>query len=413
MNRLSTRLLLAMLVVAFVSLLAVPVATTLADRVALDTLPESYRVRLQATVPEPWMLRSWLLGRRPALRPGVVPPGVGDDPARLRVEVERLVTFVGDSRAARREATLMAVVAALLVSAGLAAWLSRSIARPIAAVSAASSELAAGRFGARVDLPNRAAQPLETRALTDGFNAMSAAIERYEGERKAMLADVAHELRTPLAAMRLRLEALADGLVPLSPAEVALLRSHTDLLARLVDDLRLLTLADAGHLTLTEVEVDLGDWLRDAADAARGVLGRRGVGLTATGPTPPARSRLDPQRMTQVLHNLLDNAARYAPEGSTVEVAAETDARETRITVRDRGPGVPEDELGTIFDRFVQGRRRDERGQMGSGLGLAIVRTLVALHGGRVEVRNLPEASGGGAAFGVVLPRQRPEGGGA
>jgi two-component system, OmpR family, sensor histidine kinase BaeS len=403
-NRLSTRLLLAMVVVALVALLAVPVATTLADRAALATLPEVYRVRVQADTPLPGTLRWWLANRRPAIRPAALPPGASGDPARLQAEVERLVTFVGDSRAARRDATVVGVLVALLLGVALAAWLSRSIARPIAAVSAASSELAAGRFGTRVELPRRATQPVETRALTDGFNAMSEAIERYEGERKAMVADVAHELRTPLAALRLRLEALEDGLVPLSQDEVRRLRGHTDLLARLVDDLRLLSLADAGRLTLEPVDIDLGAWLEEAAEAARDGLRHRGVGLAVRGPAAPVSVRIDPQRMTQVLHNLIDNAARYAPEGSDVEVAAVVDD-DVRLTVRDRGPGVPEAELDTIFDRFVRGVRRDERGGTGSGLGLAIVRTLVDLHGGRVEVRNLAAAEGGGAAFAVVLSR--------
>jgi two-component system, OmpR family, sensor histidine kinase BaeS len=404
-NRLSTRLLLAMVVVALVSLLAVPVATMVADRAALATLPEVYRVRVQADTPLPGTLRWWLANRRPAIRPAVLPPGASGDPARLQVEVERLVTFLGDSRAARRDATIAGALAALLVGAALAAWLSRSIARPIAAVSAASSELAAGRFGTRVELPRRRSQPEETRALTDGFNAMSEAIERYEGERKAMVADVAHELRTPLAAMRLRLEALEDGLVPLSQDEVRRLRGHTDLLARLVDDLRLLSLADAGRLTLEPFVVDLGVWLAQATETALDGLRSRGIALVASGPSEPLRLRVDPQRMTQVLHNLIDNAARYAPEGSAVEVSLAVTAAEARLTVRDRGPGIPESELEAIFDRFVTGARRDERGASGSGLGLAIVRTLAELHGGRVEVRNLAIGEGGGSAFTVVLPR--------
>jgi two-component system, OmpR family, sensor histidine kinase BaeS len=405
MNRLSTRLLLAMVVVALVALLAVPVATTLADRAVLATLPEVYRVRVQADTPLPLTLRWWLASRRPAIRPAPVPPGAADDPARLRVEVERLVTFVGDSRAARRDATIAGALVALLVGVALAAWLSRSIARPIAAVSAASSELAAGRFGTRVELPRRGSQPEETRALTDGFNAMSEAIERYEGERKAMVADVAHELRTPLAAMRLRLEALEDGLVPLSQAEVRRLRGHTDLLVRLVDELRLLSLADAGHLRLEPVAVDLVAWFGQATEAARDGLRARGIGLVVSGPSEPVRLRVDPQRLSQVLHNLIDNAARFAPEEGAVEVSLAATAEEARLTVRDRGPGIPESELDTIFDRFVTGARRDERGASGSGLGLAIVRTLVELHGGRVEVRNLPMGQGGGAAFTVILPR--------
>ena len=123
---------------------------------------------------------------------------------------------------------------------------------------------------------------------------------------------------------------------------------------------------------------------------------------------PPVALRADPQRLAQVLQSLLANAAAFSPEGGVVEVRAEADAAEVRIGVRDHGPGVPADELDTIFERFVQGRRRDERGAGGTGLGLAIVRTLVGLHGGRVTVRNLPMVEGGGAEFMVALPRRGP-----
>lgn len=407
MNRLATRIALAMVVVALVSLSAIPTALTLADRATLATLPETYRVRVQATAPRPWTLGYWITVRRQAARP---PPmaGMPSDAARLSAEVDRLVAFVSDSRTARVEATAIAVVVALLTSVALAFWLARGIARPIAAVTAASSALAGGRFGARVSLPRAASQPRETRELTDNFNIMSEALEHYEAERKAMVADVAHELRTPLAAMRLRLEALEDGLVAFDAAEARGLRGQVDLLSRLVDDLRLLSLADAGRLTLAPAEVDLNDWARRAVDDARAAWGLRGLHLAYAGPDGPVPLRADAQRLAQVLHNLLDNASRYAPDGSTVDVVVAADGDEARLEVRDRGPGVPEDELGTIFERFVRGRRRDVRGAGGSGLGLAIVRTLADLHGGRVSVRNLPPADGGGAVFTVHLPRRAP-----
>jgi two-component system, OmpR family, sensor histidine kinase BaeS len=405
-NRLRTRLLVAMLVVAAVSLLAVPVAVTYAERTALAALPAGLRARVETVAPAPFATRWRPDERRPPLRPTAV---VAEDPVGLRADADRLFAFVSDSRAARREAIFLAVGVALLVGVALALWLSRGIARPLAAVSVATTELAAGRFGVRVNLPRPDRLPAETRALSEGFNAMSAAIERYEGERKAMLADVAHELRTPLAAMRLRLEALADGLVPFERGEVELLQTHVDLMGRLIDDLRLLSLADAGRLALATSDVDLGGWLQRVTDAARPSLERRGVGLTVERPATAVTLRADPQRLAQVLHNLLDNAARYAPVGSSVEVAAVTGADEVQLRVRDRGPGVPMDELATIFERFVQGQRRDERGAGGTGLGLAIVRTLAGLHGGRVAARNLPASEGGGAEFAVTLPLRGPD----
>jgi two-component system, OmpR family, sensor histidine kinase BaeS len=400
-NRLGARLLAALLAMALVSLLAVPAAVAIADRATLSALPAGFRERVQTVDPAP------LVARWRAQEPRVprTAAGTPQDAAGLRADVDRLLAFLSDSRAARRDAIVAAIALALAVGVALAVGLSRSIAGPIAAVSAATTELAAGRFDVRVALPNHADQPDETRALSDGFNAMAASIERYEGERKAMLADVAHELRTPLAAIQLRLEALDDGLVPFEAAEVARLRAHADLLGRLIDDLRLLSLADAGRLDLSLREVDLTAWLRRETDDARIGLERRGVRLSVDLPPEPVALSADPQRLAQVLHNLLDNAARYAPEGSAIGVTAEADAAEIRLRVRDRGPGVPEDDLPTIFERFVRGRRRDERGVGGSGLGLAIVRTLVALHGGRVAARNVPAAEGGGAEFVVALPR--------
>lgn len=405
MNRLAARLLIAMLAVALIALLAVPIAVAVAERAALAALPPVFRARVETVNPAPFGAR-WRLDRRVDVARALT--GSQGDTATLRSDVERLLAFVSDSRAARREAIGIGVALSLAVGVTLAVVLSRSIARPIAAVSAATSELAAGRFGVRVALPRYADQPDETRALSDGFNAMAEALERYEGERKAMAADVAHELRTPLAAMQLRLEALADGLVPFGPAEVELLRSHTDLMGRLIDDLRLLSLADAGRLTLEPTEVDVGPWLTRTVAAVRPGLDAKGVRFAVTPLDPPATLLADPQRLAQVLQNLLANAAGFSPEGGVVEVWAEADAAEVRIGVRDRGPGVPADELDTIFERFVQGRRRDERGAAGTGLGLAIVRTLVGMQGGRVTVRNLPASEGGGAEFMVALPRCGP-----
>jgi two-component system, OmpR family, sensor histidine kinase BaeS len=405
MNGLRARLLVAMLIVAAVSLLAVPVAVTVAERIAFAGLPAALRTRVETARPAPFVAR-W----RPVLErrlQGRAPSGE-EDAVGLRAQVDRLFAYVSDSRAVRRDATLVAVAVALLVGVALALWLSRGIARPLAAVSAAASELASGRFGARVDLPRPDRLPDETLALSESFNAMSASIERYEGERKAMLADVAHELRTPLAAMQLRLEALADGLVPFERTEVELLRTHVDLMGRLIDDLRLLSLADTGRLALAPAQVEIGAWLRRAAEAARVGFERRGVRLEVGAPAAPVWLHADPQRLTQVLQNLLDNAARYAPDGTAVDVRAEVEGDEVHVRVRDRGPGVPEDELASIFERFVQGRRRDERAGGGTGLGLAIARTLVRLHGGRVGARNLSAADGGGAEFTVTLPRRSP-----
>lgn len=414
MNRLGTRLLLAMLVVAVVSLTVVPVAHLVAERVTFARLPPEFRERvIERTAPPPFFRppppdRSRRSGAQDAAPAPLAPaedagPNAqggdeGPDVGGLREENLRLFTLFGDFRAAQRRAVLTGVALALLVCAALALWLSRSIARPLEAVSRAASRLARGDLQTRV-APLDAFHPRETRLLADGFNTMAGSLERLEGERKAMIADIAHELRTPLAAMSMRLEALEDGLVPFDASEIELLQGHTSLLARLIDDLRLLSLADAGRLTLNLEELDLGPWLR-ATRAYGDAVRRQGAHLEVRLPDEPVRVRADAQRLRQVLHNLVDNAVAATPEGGGVEVALEAAGDEVLLRVRDEGPGIPEEELETIFERFVQGRRRDTRGASGSGLGLAIVRTLVTLHGGRVTARN----QAGGAEFLVHLP---------
>ncbi len=409
MNRLSTRLLWAMSIVAVVALTAVPIAQLVAERSTLARLPADFRAQVVERTAPPTLFRSPLVRRttdgvRDRWRDVLDGPAAdaGVNGASVRVENARLFALLADFRATQRSAVLIGVAVALLVGAALSWWLSRSIARPIEAVSRASARVALGELSARVAPPGEA-DPQETRALARDFNAMAASLERYEGERRAMIADIAHELRTPLAALSLRLEALEDGLVPFDAAEAALLRGYGDLLARLVDDLRLLSLADAGQLSLALVPLDLSDWTRRSVEAHADVTRGRGVDLEARVPLGPVVVDADPQRLRQVLANLIDNAAKVTPAGGRVEVILEVDGADALLHVRDQGPGVTEDERETIFDRFVQGRRRDTRGPSGSGLGLAIVRTLVTLHGGRVSVHDHQ----GGADFVVRLPLRR------
>lgn len=415
MSRLGARLLLAMLVVAIVSLTVVPVAQLVAERVTFARLPVEFRERLiEGTAPPPFFGRRSPDGPRGSAAPDETPmllapagdasPNAQDgieasDMSDVREQYLRLFTLFGDFRATQRWARLGGVVLALLLSAALARWLSRSIARPIEAVANAASSLAGGNLKAHV-APLSKFHPRETRALASDFNAMAGSLERLEGERKAMIADIAHELRTPVAAISLRLEALEDGLVPFDASEITLLKGHASLLARLIDDLRLLSLVDAGRLMLDLEVLDLGHWLRQTSKAYEDLVRERDARLEVRLPDGPVMARADAQRLRQVLHNLVDNAAKVTPVGGLVEIALETVEGEAVLRVRDEGPGIPEEELDTIFERFVQGRRRDMRGAGGSGLGLTIVRALVTLHGGSVTVRNY----GAGAEFVVRLP---------
>jgi signal transduction histidine kinase len=206
--------------------------------------------------------------------------------------------------------------------------------------------------------------------------------------RRQLMADVAHELRTPLAILQGRIEGLLDGVYPRDDARLAELLAETEHLGRLVEDVRTLANAEAGALDLRKEHVDLAELMRDAA-AAIAVP----VELHVPEQLP---IEVDPVRIREVLLNLLSNAVEHAPEGK-VMLGAEARGRDVVIHVRDDGPGIPADELPRLFERFHKGRH-----SRGSGLGLSIARKLVLAHGGSIHVES---AAGSGTTFTVILPR--------
>ena len=391
MSRIGTRLAAAMLLVALVSLVAVPLATWIAERSAYAELPDDLRRRVEL-FSRPESVLPDLLNRRTMPMMQRAPSFQG--------EAARLAVLVRDLREMRRDAVWFGVAAALVASVALALVVSRQLARPIEAVSRAASRVASGRLDARAELPHPERAPREVRDLAHDFDAMAASLERLEAERTSMIADVAHELRNPLATLSLRLEAAADGIVALDREEATTLLSQTHLLTRLVNDLRTLSQADAGRLTLAPVRLDLRGPLGEAAAAHRPAAERAEVHLVLDAPTSDLPASADPDRLMQILHNLLENALRVAPEGSEVRlVAARRDDR-VEVRVRDEGPGIAVDPPEAIFERFVGEQRRDVRGGSGSGLGLSIVRTLVTLHGGTVFARRAERAT----EIGFTLP---------
>jgi len=405
-NRIAVRLAGAMLLVAVVSLLAVPLATSLAERSAYDRLPDALRDRVEAfSRPEPLLprLRDWrndTAGRGRTMMPGMPQSGMPMMES-FEGEAARLAILVRDLRELRRNAVLLGVAIALVASVLLAWALARGLARPIEAVSRAAGRVAGGDLSARAEVPNPSMQPVEVRALARDFDDMATSLEQLEAERASMIADVAHELRNPLATLTLRLEAASDGLVELDRAEAETLLAQTHLLSRLVSDLRMLSQADAGRLALAPDAIDLRGPIQDAVAAHRPAGERRGVAVTAELPTDPLTIVGDRDRLLQVLHNLIENALRVAPEDSEVRVVAEERDGVVRVRVRDHGPGIALDPPEAIFDRFVREQRRDTRGGAGSGLGLSIVRTLVELHGGSVHA----ERTGDATEIGFDLPR--------
>jgi signal transduction histidine kinase len=269
---------------------------------------------------------------------------------------------------------------------------------PLGVLTQATRRLAAGDLASRVPVTGAA----ELAELSTAFNGMADALERAESLRRQMVSDVAHELRTPLTNLRCRIEAIQDGLAPADEPGLRALHDETLLLSRLVEDLQLLSLAEAGRLPLERAEQDLRDIAAQAVAAVRPRAESVGVRL-ALADGAPVLANVDAARIGQILRNLLANAIVHTPAGGDVRVIAEARDGAAWLEVRDSGVGLTPDQQAHVFDRFwrADASRARDGGGAGSGLGLAIVRQLVALHGGAVSVESAP---GAGARFRVALP---------
>lgn len=290
---------------------------------------------------------------------------------------------------------------ALVLAAGLALLLARIIARPVESVTRATGRVAAGDLTVRIPVSAAGAAGSETARLARSFNTMADSLERLERNRKDMVADVAHELRTPLTVMRGRLEAMEDGVTPLDLAEVRDLHTQVMVLARLVEDLRVLSLADAGKLSLELQDVDLTELARSVGGGYQVAARERGIDLSVEA-VPGVTAIGDRDRLTQVMANLLDNAVRLTPTGGSVTLVVTDGTDGPAFEVRDTGPGIPAGTERHIFERFVRTDESRARADGGSGLGLAIVNTIVELHNGTVRAWN---SAAGGAVFSVQLER--------
>lgn len=306
----------------------------------------------------------------------------------------------------RPRSLLLAALVVLPFGVIAAAIIARAIARPILGVSRAAERIAGGDLAARAEPAPRRVTGGEIAALIDDFNAMAETRERLEHERRSMIADVAHELRTPLTVLQGQLDAMEDGVVPLDAEQVAKASRQAQLLARLVRDLRTLSLAEAARLELDRRPTDLAALLSDLVEGFRERADARGIAIAFASEGGELRADVDPERIAQVAINLLGNAVRHTPEGGRVEVRAAPAPGGVRFAVRDSGSGLDAETLRRAFDRFYRAeasRSRDASwGGAGSGLGLAISKAIVELHGGAITGGNDPEL--GGARFVVTLP---------
>jgi signal transduction histidine kinase len=305
-----------------------------------------------------------------------------------------------------RRATWLAALTGILAAIILGAVVARYVTSPLRQMASAAARVGRGDLTGGVPVPSE--DDLGRLALA--FNAMTADLRRLEEHRKHMTADIAHELRTPLAVLQANLEGMLDGVVDASPERLAALHTQVRLLSRLVDDLRDLSLAQAGRLVLNRMDTDLRALVTDAVAVLLPRAQEKGVALAARldagddlAPDVPPLS-IDRDRILQVIHNLLDNAIRHTPAGGSVAVSLGVTGQEVHLAVHDTGPGIPPEEVDRVFERFYRLDASRARASGGTGLGLSVVKSLVDAHGGRVWVESVP---GKGSTFTVALPVQR------
>jgi two-component system, OmpR family, sensor histidine kinase BaeS len=417
LNRLEVRLVLLMMLVAAVTSLMVYWLNDYQRQQAFRELPSEVRDLLQrdeGRLPPlrfPTELRQMLtsgysvvLRLEPSSIPGE-PPVFFSRPlsasnSTQEVRIAPLIRTRGPSFEERLQQNLLiAGLVSTLLGGLLAILLVRPSVRPIEAVSRATQRMSEGDLSVRV--PKLQGQDDTSARLAQNFNHMAESLEQLETQRKAMIADVAHELRTPLTVMQGRLEAIQDGVVALEPSEIDRLHSQTLMLSRLVEDLRTLSLADAGKLTLERRKLDARSIVQQVVESFSAQAEGKGVRLEVRLPEKGIELEADPIRLSQVLGNLIANALNHTPGGGRIEVQLGIQNGKVLLQVLDSGSGIPEEALPRLFDRFYRAEESRSRKTGGSGLGLAIVKALVELHGGKVEAKN---RSQGGAVFEVRLP---------
>jgi two-component system, OmpR family, sensor histidine kinase BaeS len=293
----------------------------------------------------------------------------------------------------------VALLAALAAALAVSIYVTRRVGRSVAAVAAAATDVAAGHYEARVP---PAGLGEEFDELGGAFNAMAVRLGTVEQTRTRLLADLAHELRTPVATLDAYLEGVEDGVAVLDADTVAILRQQTSRLARLASDVGAVSSAEEHGLDLRARRTSPEQIARAAAATAADRYAAKGVDLQVViAPATPA-AEADTDRMAQVLGNLLDNALRHTPSGGRVTVSVEPRSGGTALVVSDDGEGITAEHLPHVFERFYRADADRSRASGGSGLGLAIAKVLTDAHGGRISVSS--DGAGKGASFTVWLP---------
>ncbi|OQX20746.1 MAG: hypothetical protein BWK76_00070 [Desulfobulbaceae bacterium A2] len=295
---------------------------------------------------------------------------------------------------------LLAAAVVLCLAVLFSLPLARGLLRPIRALAAGTRRLAAGEYHTRVEVDSTD----ELGRLARDFNDLAQALGKNETARRQYMADIAHELRTPLAILRGEIEAVEDGVRPAGPDTFRSLHAEVLQLSRLVDDLYQLALADAGMLSYRKGRVEPVALLQDIADGFQTRFKEQGLTFTTQLPAVTSASLYaDPERLRQLLANLLTNSLKYTDRGGRSELRLTLMSAAAQITVEDSAPGVTEDELAALFDRSPARPASRRRPDAGSGLGLAICHNIVAAHGGTITAQ---ASALGGLQVTVTLPLQ-------
>ena len=287
----------------------------------------------------------------------------------------------------------------LAVAAVLAWILARNLSRPVNQVAAGIRSLAAGNYTQRME--NRGGD--EIARLGDDVNRLAGVLGEHESARKRWMSDMAHELRTPLAIISGELEAMSDGVRPMDREQLDSVRHEVNHLAALVNDLHSLALTDSGALAYKMQSLDLDELVQSSVDSFRGQAAAKNLALGYASPEQAIRVNGDEQRLSQLLHNLLDNSVRYTDADGKISVMLKKDRHQAVLAISDSAPGASLEECDRLFERLYRLEGSRNRNSGGSGLGLAICRNIVEAHGGRISAQPGPD---GGLLVTATLPLQ-------
>ena len=286
---------------------------------------------------------------------------------------------------------------AVAIALAITFFLSRRILAPVKALTSAAERLGRGDFSQRVHVKDRS----ELGELANTFNSMASDLERAEQLRQNMVADVAHELRTPLSNIKGYLEAVRDGVMKPDTDTIRSLNEEATLLSRLVNDLQELSLAEAGELKLICQPDDIAELIKQTVAGVQPQATAKGLSVSTELPDKLLPANIDSHRISQVLRNLLDNAVAHTASGDSITITVKQKDNYLEVAVTDTGEGIPAEDLPNIFERFYRVDKSRARATGGTGLGLTIAKRLVEAHGGKIEAHS---EMGKGSRFSFTLP---------